>query len=345
MEQKKICSACGTENRAEFQFCKNCGARLPETVSPEPEPIVQPSESVVTPPEPPVQTAPETVPAPPAVQPEPVKSAPPFYAPVQNAENMSELDTVAAFVDSNGYEYAQKMQNMKLRFKKASWNWPVFLFGFLLGLPFVWFFYRKMYKQGTLVLLVSLAIVLGASGCVYGFLSPIVDAMVAQEFTYSSSNPQQDSTFVAYPAADDRSWLDEELPYRFENDYSNGWYDNEITDEYMEELFAIMGPKFPQMVFCMIALFVLALASLIFNILLAVFADNIYKNHCERKLALLQSTGRCDAFMLRSAGGTSTAAAVLTGILFSVGAGILSAIIIFSSMSSLFSAIMTASIY
>lgn len=319
MENKKICSACNTENREDFQFCINCGARLPEAVNPQPETNAPVQE-----------TQAEAVPAAPKQE----KSATPFYAPAQNTENPSELDTLAAFIGTNGYENAQKMLNMKMRFKKASWNWPVFLFGLFLGLPFVWFFYRKMYKQGVAVLLVTLAILLGSSFCIYGFLSPIFDAVSTLDFSATSAI-NSDSIYVRHTANSDSSWLDEEFERRFEDGFRNG-YSADITDSEIDEMMSVLGPKLPQMMLCLLGIILLGLANLIFVILLAVFADNIYKNHCENKIAQLKNMGNCNAFALHSAGGTSTVAAVLSGILFTVGAVILSFVIIFSSMATLF---------
>lgn len=375
MEKKKICSACGTENREDFQFCIHCGARLPaapaadpqpadpkpETMPPQaPTPIaeapVPPPEAPVSQPEPPV-SAPAA--AAPAQQPEPPASAPmaeapvppkppvppaaapqptrPFYAPASTAGNMSELDEMAAFIGPNGYEYAQKMQYMKMQLKKASWNWPVFLFGFLLSLPFVWFYYRRMYKQGTIILVVTLAFMLSISACTAGLLSPIFEA-VTQE-VYSSSWMDDNSTFVNYqPTADGGTWLDELYDPRYETDDYDYYYYNEWDDE---ELEALIAAKLPQMMLSLIGIIVLWIGYLIFVVLLAVYANNMYKQHCERKIHMLKATGRCDVMTLRSFGGTSTAAAVLSGILFSVGVGILGFVLVFSSMSPLLTAIAT----
>lgn len=373
MEKKKICSACGTENREDFQFCIHCGARLPaapaadpQPTGPKPETTVSPtpvSEAPVPPPEAPVSQTEPPVSAPaaaaPAQQPEPPASAPmaeapvppkppvppaaapqptrPFYAPASTAGNMSELDEMAAFIGPNGYEYAQKMQCMKMQLKKASWNWPVFLFGFLLSLPFVWFYYRRMFKQGTIILVVTLAFMLSISACTAGLLSPIFEA-VTQE-VYSSSWMDDNSTFVNYqPTADGGTWLDELYDPRYETDDYDYYYYNEWDDE---ELEALIAAKLPQMMLSLIGIIVLWIGYLIFVVLLAVYANNMYKQHCERKIHMLKATGRCDVMTLRSFGGTSTAAAVLSGILFSVGVGILGFVLVFSSMSPLLTAIAT----
>ncbi len=375
MEKKKICSACGTENREDFQFCIHCGARLPAAPAADPQPADPKPETMppqaptpiaeapVPPPEAPVSQTEPPVSAPaaaaPAQQPEPPASAPmaeapvppkppvppaaapqptrPFYAPASTAGNMSELDEMAAFIGPNGYEYAQKMQYMKMQLKKASWNWPVFLFGFLLSLPFVWFYYRRMFKQGTIILVVTLAFMLSISACTAGLLSPIFEA-VTQE-VYSSSWMDDNSTFVNYqPTADGGTWLDELYDPRYETDDYDYYYYNEWDDE---ELEALIAAKLPQMMLSLIGIIVLWIGYLIFVVLLAVYANNMYKQHCERKIHMLKATGRCDVMTLRSFGGTSTAAAVLSGILFSVGVGILGFVLVFSSMSPLLTAIAT----
>ncbi|MBQ7289114.1 MAG: hypothetical protein IJW78_05255 [Clostridia bacterium] len=302
MEEKRTCTACGTENREDFQFCKNCGAKLPEAA--------------------------------PAPAPAPV--APPFYAPDAPTEEPSELDKLSAFIGTNGYERAQKMLSMRARAKKASWNWPVFLFGFFLGLPFVWFYYRKMYKQGTAVLLVTLAILLGTVGCAAGFLSPIFDAVATIDFASVMESDDPYSTVVGYTTADNSDWLNSDFEDSFEDGFRSG-AGEDISDEQVEKMLSVLGPKFPKMVFCILSASLLSVANLVFIILLSVYADNIYKNHCEKKLALLKVSGQDELYALRNAGGTSTLAAVLSGILFTVGTSILSVAIVFSSMAPLFS--------
>lgn len=66
----------------------------------------------------------------------------------------SEIDGVKVgdikkFVGPNPQYYIPRFAFLKN--KKTSWNWPAFLF------PFVWLFYRKMYKEGILALISFIA--------------------------------------------------------------------------------------------------------------------------------------------------------------------------------------------
>lgn len=314
MENKKICSACNTENREDFQFCKQCGAKLPQIVNAEPDDTLQKDFEATT----------------------PQAEAPDFSAPETNANMPSELDELAAFIGPNGYEIAQKQLNMKERFKKAGWNWPVFLFGFLLSLPFVWFYYRKMYKQGTAVLLATLALMLSISGCVAGFLSPVFEATGV--LLNTSAYEDYGSAYVGYTPADNDSLLDNEFNRQFEDGFRKGFTGN-IPDSVMDEMIAKLTSKLPQMLICFFAIGLLSISYLVFVILLSVYADNIYRNHCEKKIMNIKSTENCNLLVLQNVGGTSTLAAVLTGIFFCVGMSIISSIIIFAGMAPLFSAI------
>ena len=148
MEPKKICSVCLTENRSDFTFCKNCGSKLPVT---EQETTVNNDAPLNTDIQPTEETA--------------------------SADGISEFEERATFIGKNGQQIAQKQMEKKRLFKKSGWNWPVFLFGLFLGLPFIWFFYRKMHKQGTKVLIASLAFLIAIGGCAAGFISPIFEAV------------------------------------------------------------------------------------------------------------------------------------------------------------------------
>lgn len=59
------------------------------------------------------------------------------------------IKKVARFTGPNTHYYMPRFAFLKD--KKTSWNWAAFLF------PYVWAFYRKMYKEGILILLTFIA--------------------------------------------------------------------------------------------------------------------------------------------------------------------------------------------
>ena len=314
MDTNKICIACGTENREDFTFCKNCGAKLPDIAEPKPEPAVDTSAATV-------QGAEQ-----PALNADPV-----FYAPKQDEAALSELDELATFIGNNGYEIAQKQLNRKTQAKKASWNWPVFLFGFFLNIPFVWYFYRKMYKQGTAVLLATAAFLIAISAFAAGFVTPIFKA--AAIVVESAASESYSSEYMV------NSPIPEEFSDSFDEGFRQG-YGEELPDEIMSEITATITPMLGQMLVCFLALALLNLVYLVFIILISVYANNTYSKHCEKKIANLKSIGNCNPIYLRNVGGTSTLAGVLSGILSYVGVSIVSTVILLSSLSPLLDILM-----
>lgn len=128
-----FCPQCGAQNAAEEPVCTECGARLYNMQN-------QPFS-------PPVQL--------------PDMSARPFYA---NGTIISPTDTLdgntvgdtAEYVRLGVDRYIPKFYRLEKTGKKLSWNWAAFLFS-----PF-WFFYRKLYAVGG-ILLALMLIVTGAT--------------------------------------------------------------------------------------------------------------------------------------------------------------------------------------
>lgn len=133
---KNVCPRCETENEESYEYCKNCGT-----------PIKQKSAN---------------------------PKAPDFNAASPNNYNYSYThsafvmdsiggipsDEVAIFINKNSSNILAKFSKMELTNSKTSWCWPVAILGFLLG-PIgiaLWFFYRKMYKNATVLTAVSVAI-------------------------------------------------------------------------------------------------------------------------------------------------------------------------------------------
>lgn len=128
-----FCPNCGAQNPAEEPTCLNCGTRLynnPQYRSPYPPQVQLPDMTHRV------------------FQARPV--------PISPEEKIGEntVGDTAEFVQSSAARYIPKFYTMEKSGKKVSWNWAAFLFG-----PY-WFFYRKLYTVGA-VLLVLLALVSG----------------------------------------------------------------------------------------------------------------------------------------------------------------------------------------
>ncbi len=128
-----FCPQCGAQNAAEEPVCTECGARLYNTQN-------QPFS-------PPIQL--------------PDMTARPFYArgtvisPTDIIDGNTVGDT-AEYVRTSTERYIPKFYKLDKSGKKLSWNWAAFFFS-----PF-WFFYRKLYAAGG-ILLALMLVVTGAT--------------------------------------------------------------------------------------------------------------------------------------------------------------------------------------
>lgn len=124
-----FCPQCGAQNAAEEPVCTQCGARLYNMQN---QPFA-----------PPVQL--------------PDMTAHPFYA---NGMIIAPTDTIdgntvgdtAEYVRTSATRYIPKFYKMEKSGAKASWNWAAFLFS-----PY-WFFYRKLYAVGGILLTLLLVV-------------------------------------------------------------------------------------------------------------------------------------------------------------------------------------------
>lgn len=135
MEEKRICSECGTENEEKYRFCKNCGKEL------EAEGFEQQTYGNVY----------------------------NQYVNVENGYmNMPEIegipaDEVSAFVGKKAPKIVRKFAKMQVTSSKASWCWPVAILSYFFG-PIgaaFWYLYRKMYKLA--IIFFAIGIVLSAA--------------------------------------------------------------------------------------------------------------------------------------------------------------------------------------
>ncbi len=122
---KYFCNECGTENEAEYKYCKNCGNKLFEEKE---------------------NNAPETG----------STNGGTYFN-----DNRFVVDTIdgipseemAIFIGKKASDIMPKFTKMAISNSKISWCWPAALLGLFLG-PLgaaLWFFYRKMYKNAVIL--------------------------------------------------------------------------------------------------------------------------------------------------------------------------------------------------
>lgn len=137
MDEKNICSSCGTENEPDYKFCKNCGEEI----------IIEGSS----------QNNDNN-----SYNGNKENYAEPNFKRSSNGIIMDSIsgipsDEIALFIGKKGYEILPKFSKMELSNSKVSWCWPVAILGYLFG-PFgaaFWFFYRKMYKSAFILSLIG----------------------------------------------------------------------------------------------------------------------------------------------------------------------------------------------
>lgn len=156
---KNICEVCGTENEAEYKFCKNCGNSL--SVKEEvPEPKI-------------TGTQPTTKPTVKNSQYEEFKSGG-FIA---NDYSGVSAEEMAAFVGKKANVILPKFTKMEITKSKISWCWPAAILGYLLG-PMgsaLWFFYRKMYKPAVIFAVIGAVVTLITSAMTFGSTNEVFD--------------------------------------------------------------------------------------------------------------------------------------------------------------------------
>lgn len=256
---KTRCSACGTENQSEYSFCKNCGNSLKQQGNPNHS-----------------YTAPSANPA--------FSYSPYGYQAADVKISGIATDTVAVAVGPNAHKYMPKFIEMELSRKKTGWNWAVFLLGFFFGLAAAscWFFYRKMYKVGSIVLVIGLVLTILSGVVASGFISNFQDIIVDFEDEYG--------LYYDYDQ------------YEFDQDFEYFISDN---PEYITRF---MSPILISML--------ISFVNFVLVIVLSLFANGMYKDDIVKKINAvnMQYAGNVDHFQLARHCGTNTMAAVLSGI-------------------------------
>lgn len=173
MEEKRICSECGTENENDYVYCKNCGTLLgrpTETRKAEYTAAPVAEEQTGT-------AAPESK-AEPAGASGSAGFTPPEVAPGVSPDGIPQ-EEIALFVGKKAATVMPKLIKMEITNSKISWCWPPAILGFLLG-PMgaaLWFFYRKMYKKGALLFGIGAALTLITSAMTFGTASVDYDSV------------------------------------------------------------------------------------------------------------------------------------------------------------------------
>ncbi len=174
---KKICIKCSTENEEHFSYCKYCGASLP---------VVDRQHHFYGDSGYSVQTDPKEIDF--------------------GAVSRSELE---AYVGKNKEKIMPKLVDMELEGKKTSFCIPVFLLGFFAGFLGMscWFFYRKMYKIGAI--LVAL-----------GLLISFADIAVNMQATRNLFSSTANMYFSDYENEESLLNEAERIMYRYEQEYN-----------------------------------------------------------------------------------------------------------------------------
>ena len=303
MSEKKICPNCKAENDAEYSFCKICGFYLGG------EPKSNPTYGS---------------------QPFKENSNNTYYSEYQfyregEIDGVSNKD-ISTFIGTNGDSYIKKFYNMNLLHKKSGWNWAVFLFGFLLNIPFVWFFYRKMKKAGAILLAISLVFSILQGAVLYSAVKIVSDVSA----TYFS---EQGKDIIKYA---EELYGDESI----DEDVADRKIDNAI-DKSIYNFFKAMPSKYGVRVAVLTAFgSILSILQLFYIIMVSVFANNIYKNHCVKTIKSIPTDSDTPLELL-NLGGTSNGLAITFGVIFKLLEFIVGTAIVFIAAHPLISYIMS----
>lgn len=317
MENKKYCPKCGYECEADYVFCARCGATLPLIVAEQPQQQQsQPQQPFDQPPaysQPPIQ---------PPVQP-PIYAQPPVQQPIvpptepQNTDDyrynydgnviaydktLNGIPTaeVSDYIGKNRHRFLTKFFKQSFG-AKGSWNWMAFLFG-VIGIPFVWFFYRKMKKQGIITLIIALIISL-ATGLTYGGMAYAVSEPAKE---YCETIAELNKEYGYYDS------LDFDVPFvNPEADDPN--YTINVDAAYND--FMVAANKNNVYRALTMVTQILSYINIAFAITVAIFADHWYYKKAMADLNELNRAGTPDSETVMAKGGTKTSAAVLSGIL------------------------------
>lgn len=184
------------------------------------------------------------------------------------------INLIAALVGPNAYKYIEKFKSLELG-KKHSFNWAAFFLS-----PY-WFFYRKLYKAGIIVMTISL--------------------MLSVAFTPIMTKASEDYM----------EKFSQAVPFESVEEFENYFYS--MTEEEMTEFsFKLIEMSKP--------LFTVMAASVLLNVLLgvvcALIADKLYKKETLTKAkAVMNAKTKNEASLLVSQLGGVSAITVLIAFL------------------------------
>ena len=145
-----ICPRCGTENESQYTFCKNCGTQLNSA---------------------PNKTQNNTYR-------ENFEYKNPQFTGNEVKFNDITQEEMSLFIGKKSHNILPKFAKMEFFNSKVSWCWPVAILSLFFGVSgaSLWFFYRKMYKQATL---------LAVLGAILTIVTSVVTGSITPELTNS----------------------------------------------------------------------------------------------------------------------------------------------------------------
>lgn len=272
----KICPNCKQENQDDYKYCIVCGGLLDIPLKAE-----APSAD---------------------------------YVPVSNAATQfssAETEKVSpeefySFVGSGAEKLFPKYRKQKMFGGKVGFNLPTFLFGLLLNMPFIWLFYRKMYKAGLAVLAACAALAIASTVAFFSLCGAVMEPM----FDMMAKYPEyfgltQDEFQTPDDFGFETTAVEKEL----------------TTPEQIEEQMTLEIFRVAQENTLLIGIIEgVGVANLVLTLLLSLFADRLYFNHLEKRVLRhrVELEAKISQKPLYEVGGKSVGAAVGFAILFSL---------------------------
>lgn len=188
-------------------------------------------------------------------------------------------EDLATFIGKNSYSYISKFSKMEIARTKISFNWSVALLSFFFGLfgAALWFLYRKMYKAAFCVLAAAMAL-------------SLLGNVITFDEKLELYNSALDYNYAMQAAADSQEMY-------------------ALFMQYMEDVEQIsVSPSF------VLVDAINNAASLVYTLLLALFANAIYKKHAVRQIQQYSAKNGLSEyynFGMAALGGTSAGMVVL----------------------------------
>lgn len=171
----------------------------------------------------------------------------------------------------------------------ACWNWPVFILG-LFNMQFIWFFYRKMYKLGALLLALS-AVIIGVNIAAVVMAFDAVSGPITEMIYNLAETVQTSGEYV----------LSDQQLY-------------ELSGEILSRLGEVLTGSFLWMY---IAVQIVSVVRVVMFVITPIFADKAYYGKTVRDITEMNK-GNVTVEAVKAAGSPNTVAAVLSGVLFCI---------------------------